>query len=373
MVYGQSGSTGTSDYAAARDEFSDLLAGAELWRGDIGRECSVTAARVGGRDPFVWLFVENRLLATCDWYTAPLAIHGELPSDLGHLRRPAQEPDLDFSRFKWRHVVERNARDQTTASLLLGLVWSSGVMAEPLIGPSHRRTVFLADPLDQTHGRHTEFERQQLVVSWIERSREIARQPPEELTAVRPVIESTTSAGSPPEAISKDVGEILAALTPVLVRRLAAAAESGIDLKQLGTANELASSMVDALPVTDPSTIADRAGPFYSVADTAAYLGLTPDIVEKQIERSDLLGARSRDGEHHVPTWQFAEDGEVIRDLVKIASALREQLSDCGALLWLTQPRRWLGGVSPAKWVRAGGDIELVLTNAHDDLSAWRQ
>lgn len=170
-----------------------------------------------------------------------------------------------------------------------------------------------------------------------------------------------------------DVEQVVAALTPLLTARLMAAAESGVDLADLGTSEGLAAMMVNALPISDPVEVALRTGPFYTLDDTARFLGLEAVDVERQVERGDLLGARSRDRVVHVPAWQFDGDGNLMGELIDIAAGLGEYMTDWGVLSWLTQSRTWLAGVSPAQWVASGGDCAVVAKHARDDVSAWSE
>lgn len=150
-------------------------------------------------------------------------------------------------------------------------------------------------------------------------------------------------------------------------------ARSGRSLEDLGSATELASKMVAALPA--PSPWNQAVGPFHSSTQITSILGgVSRQAVADRRARRTLLALRTREGQWVYPTFQFDGDGQVVRGLAEVLRILAPSGVDDWTLAgWLVSPSRSLGGASPRTWLVEGRRLEPLLALARDAARRFAQ
>jgi hypothetical protein len=143
--------------------------------------------------------------------------------------------------------------------------------------------------------------------------------------------------------------------------------------QSLEEAERLAERMLDAVPMT--SRWDDRLGPFYSTGKLARlWGGVSRQAVADRRERRTVLGLKTADGALVYPTFQFDERNRVLAGLPEVLQCFRGVPVDGWTLAsWLVAPLRSLERSSVIDWLRAGRELEPVLTLARDAARRYSQ
>lgn len=162
------------------------------------------------------------------------------------------------------------------------------------------------------------------------------------------------------------VDQVTAHLRRGLEERLSQYVEHGHSLTEIGSAEELADRMLQAVPTV--SRWDDLLGPFYSTAQVAKICGgISRQALADRRERRTILGLKTADGVIVYPSFQFDGTNRVVSGLSDVLQCFRDVDADDWTLAgWLVSPLRALGGQSVMDWLRAGGEPEPVLALARD-------
>lgn len=162
------------------------------------------------------------------------------------------------------------------------------------------------------------------------------------------------------------VDKVTARLRRGLEERLAQYVEHGHSLAEIGSAEELADRMLQAVPTV--SRWDDLLGPFYSTAQMAKICGgISRQALADRRERRTILGLKTADGVVVYPTFQFDETNRILRGFSEILQCFRgADVDDWTLAGWLVSPLRALGGRSVVDWLRLGRELEPVLVLARD-------
>lgn len=101
-------------------------------------------------------------------------------------------------------------------------------------------------------------------------------------------------------------------------------------------------------------------GPFWTRAETAEYLGISPTAVRS---RTDILRIEGHWLEETYPALQFADD-EVRYEVAMVVELLGDQLPGHAIADWLTRPNEALGALTPMQWFDTGSDVNTALSVA---------
>lgn len=165
--------------------------------------------------------------------------------------------------------------------------------------------------------------------------------------------------------------QILRSVSVKVRARLRKAAEDQVGPEAFGDPEAIADAMVAALPLGHPFD--EAAGPFYDTAGLARWLGISRQAVHQRAARRAILGCPLADDTAVYPTWQFLDNGIPLPGLVDVLAALAEGSDDPWmAALWLRSPNDALDSVTPADWLRDGGDTAPVLDAARRVAAGWR-
>lgn len=115
--------------------------------------------------------------------------------------------------------------------------------------------------------------------------------------------------------------------------------------------------MTATVPSDDVNKMADLVGPFHTVNDVAAALGVSPTVVTTAARQARLLCVHTSDDVPLLPTFQFAEQATVRPDLYAVLSLL-SRVPAWSAAVWLRTPNDALGGQTPEQ---AAADPSLAL------------
>jgi hypothetical protein len=162
------------------------------------------------------------------------------------------------------------------------------------------------------------------------------------------------------------IDKVTAHLRRGLRERLSQYVEHGHSLDEIGTAEDLADRMLQAVPTV--SRWNDLLGPFYSTNQVAKICGgVSRQALADRRERRTLLGLKTADGVIVYPTFQFDEKNRVLSGLPDVLQCFKGvEVDDWTLAGWLASPSRALGGQSVVDWLRRGGDLEPVLILARD-------
>lgn len=144
------------------------------------------------------------------------------------------------------------------------------------------------------------------------------------------------------------------------------------------TAAEVAALERGALQVAPPREVVDRVlagsaarlaallGTAYTVAETAALLGIDGSRVRHRLAARTLYGVRSSEG-WRLPRFQF-DAARKVPGIERVVPRLEPGLHPLTVAGWFTTPDPDLVlervALSPRDWLRAGGDVAVVASLA---------
>lgn len=151
-----------------------------------------------------------------------------------------------------------------------------------------------------------------------------------------------------------------------LEERVSAYTAHGRSLGEIGSPEELARRMLEAVPV--PSRWDDLLGPFYSTGQIGRLLGgVSRQALADRRERGTLLGLKTADGVIVYPTLQFDSRNQVLAGLSEVLQCFRgAEVDDWSLAGWLVSPLKALDGQSAVDWLRRGRELEPLLVLARD-------
>lgn len=163
---------------------------------------------------------------------------------------------------------------------------------------------------------------------------------------------------------------ILEALRARIHERLSAAEAAGASAADFGDPDEVAETMVAALPVSHPFDAVT--GPFYDTPGLVKWLGITRQALHHRVKTSQLLACPTEDGHTVYPAWQFTTEGGTIPHLTGLLRVLNAGATDPWMIaLWLRAPSERHGGRDAASWLAAGEDPASVMASAHEAAERW--
>ena len=117
----------------------------------------------------------------------------------------------------------------------------------------------------------------------------------------------------------------------------------------------------------------DAFGPFYNKDSVIQYLSIDQHDLDELIAANEVIACQTQDGDQVFPVWQF-EDKAMIKEWVgKVTPILAEgKLDNWMIALWLSTPVDTMNNQSAVQWLDAGGDIDVILQEAHHDASRWK-
>lgn len=170
--------------------------------------------------------------------------------------------------------------------------------------------------------------------------------------------------GQPVAALFID--KVTAHLRRGLKERLSHYVEHGHSLEEIGSAEDLADRMLQAVPTA--SRWNDLVGPFYSASQVAKVCGgVSRQALADRRERRTILGLKTADGVIVYPTFQFDEKNRVLSGLPEVLQCFRGvDVDDWTLAGWLVSASRALGSRSVVDWLRLNRELEPVLVLARD-------
>lgn len=124
-----------------------------------------------------------------------------------------------------------------------------------------------------------------------------------------------------------------------------------------------------ALTLARPGLWEEQLGPLLTGAQARGLLGgISREALSQRVRRGTLLALRDERGRVRYPLVQFdEEEGAVRGEIPTLVRAFRErELSGWELAAFLTTAQPELGNDSPAGWMRAGGEPELLLAVARE-------
>ncbi|HXU30576.1 MAG TPA: hypothetical protein VN851_08380 [Thermoanaerobaculia bacterium] len=148
--------------------------------------------------------------------------------------------------------------------------------------------------------------------------------------------------------------------------RISDYAEHGRSFNELGSADELAARMLQAVPAV--SRWNDVLGPFYGTPQVAKMCGgISRQALADRRERRTILGLKTADGVVVYPAFQFDAKNQILRGMPEVLQSFRGiDVDDWTIAGWLVSPSRVLEGRSVVEWLRQGRDLEPAVTLARD-------
>lgn len=144
----------------------------------------------------------------------------------------------------------------------------------------------------------------------------------------------------------------------------------GRSVTELGI-EKLAQRITAVVPV--PSPINERIGPFYRSDQVVRLLGITRQAVHDRTHKGGLVAAQTAESTWVYPTFQF-EGRHLVVGLKAVLKEFDLSETDRWAVAaWWVSPDAALRGLSPLEWIRAGRDLDRVLSLARDAGRRWRQ
>lgn len=119
-----------------------------------------------------------------------------------------------------------------------------------------------------------------------------------------------------------------------------------------------------------------RLGEMLDSRSVETLLGVSRQRVSVLARQHGIVAVAKADGGYRFPAWQFAgTTAEQRRALARAHHSLVEigRLSPWSALSWLVSAHVELAGTSPMEHVRAGGDVETLLSVASRDAARLSQ
>lgn len=164
-------------------------------------------------------------------------------------------------------------------------------------------------------------------------------------------------------------------LVATIDTQLAHAADNGLDVDDLGSADELSARIGAAIPIGRHPT-AILVGPCYDTPGLSRWLGISKQAIDKRNRAHALLACRTEVGSWRYPALQFDERGNTLphlRELIELLAGPGDERRWRTAR-WLAAPAPYLPeNVSAAAWLRNGGDPDLVLAAAREDAKRWAE
>lgn len=148
--------------------------------------------------------------------------------------------------------------------------------------------------------------------------------------------------------------------------RISDYAEHGRSLNELGSADELAARMLQAVPAV--SRWNDVIGPFYGTTQVTKLCGgISRQALADRRERRTILGLKTSDGVVVYPAFQFDAKNQILGGLSEVLQSFRGvDVDDWTIAGWLVSPSRNLDGRSVVEWLRQGRDLEPAIALARD-------
>lgn len=142
-------------------------------------------------------------------------------------------------------------------------------------------------------------------------------------------------------------------------------ARSGRSLEDLGSAEEIATRMMETVPA--PSDWDALLGPLYSTSKVARLLGnVSRQAVAERRNRRTLLALRTDDGRYVYPAFQFDAHNDVLSGLAEVLQRFApEDVDEWTVAGWLVAPQRSLGGRSAIDALASKETRKKVIELAH--------
>ena len=168
--------------------------------------------------------------------------------------------------------------------------------------------------------------------------------------------------------------ELVGKVEALLSERVDALARQGRSLRSLGELDDLAASMVAALPSVHPYDTA--LGPFYDTSGLIQRLGVSRQALADRVRRGTLLACRSPDNHLLYPALQFSRTGQVRPGVVDAVGILARAGADGWAIgAWLTTPTAAFRGKSAVDHLAvhrsSPAAVDLVVRAARADAARW--
>lgn len=169
------------------------------------------------------------------------------------------------------------------------------------------------------------------------------------------------------------VDEVTQQIRQGLKERVSLFIAHGRSLGEIGSPEELARRMLEAVPV--PSRWDDLLGPFYSTGQVGRLLGgVSRQAVADRRERRTVLGLKTADGVMVYPTFQFDQHNQVLAGLPEVLQCFRgTEVDDWTLAGWLISPLKALDGHSASEWLRLKRPLEPLLVLARDAARRFSQ
>lgn len=163
---------------------------------------------------------------------------------------------------------------------------------------------------------------------------------------------------------------IMEALRARIHERFSAAEAAGATVSDFGDPDEVAETMVAALPVSHPFDTVT--GPFYDTPGLVRWLGITRQALHHRVKTAQLLACPTQDGHTVYPAWQFTSGGGTIPRLADLLKVLNAGATDPWMVaLWLRAPSEQHAGRDAASWLAAGEDPASVMASAREAAERW--
>lgn len=163
---------------------------------------------------------------------------------------------------------------------------------------------------------------------------------------------------------------IMEALRARIHERFSAAEAAGATVSDFGDPDEVAETMVAALPVSHPFDAVT--GPFYDTPGLVRWLGITRQALHHRVKTAQLLACPTQDGHTVYPAWQFTSGGGTIPRLADLLKVLNAGATDPWMVaLWLRAPSEQHAGRDAASWLAAGEDPASVMASAREAAERW--
>jgi len=163
---------------------------------------------------------------------------------------------------------------------------------------------------------------------------------------------------------------IMEALRARIHERFSAAEAAGATVSDFGDPDEVAETMVAALPVSHRFDAVT--GPFYDTPGLVRWLGITRQALHHRVKTAQLLACPTQDGHTVYPAWQFTSGGGTIPRLADLLKVLNAGAPDPWMVaLWLRAPSEQHAGRDAASWLAAGEDPASVMASAREAAERW--
>ena len=121
-----------------------------------------------------------------------------------------------------------------------------------------------------------------------------------------------------------------------------------------------------ASPAEGLAFLLGQEGGCSTLESAAAALNTDAAAVAGMIGRGEVVGYRDREGQYHVPVWQFAPSGGLVPGIAEVLAEIREVLPNSGPLFgfsFFLQPDPLCGDQTPLEALRSGriADVKLAV------------